>query len=87
MHAYLLLHHGKHTFYRIRAGNVNSVKLLNTFTVSYGDDNVYSNTLVHLERFNNMERGFSLSSMATVVNLSKSNTYHIVQHADVYDML
>ena len=32
VYAYLLLHHGEHTLYRLRAGNVNSVTLL-----SYGD--------------------------------------------------
>ena len=33
---------------------------------------MYSNTLVHLERW---REEFSLSSMATVVDLSKGNTY------------
>ena len=55
MHAYLLLHQGEHTFYRFR-GNVNSVNY--TFKLRYTDDHVYSNALVHLEHFKNLERGF-----------------------------
>ena len=45
---------------------------------------IISITLVHLERFKNLERGFSISNMATVIDLSKGNTYHVVQCADVY---
>ena len=39
---------------------------------------MYSNTLVHLKCFKNLERGFSLSSMATVVDLSKGNSYKLL---------
>ena len=45
---------------------------------------MYSYTLVH---FKNLERGFLLGSMATVVDMSKSNTYHIIQCADVYAII
>ena len=42
--------------YRFRASNVNSA---NKFMLwKYTDDHVYSNTLFHLERFKNLERGF-----------------------------
>ena len=56
---------------------MSTVTLLNKFTVSYGDIRtdyyVYSNTLVvHLEYW---REEFWLSSMATVVDLSKGNTY------------
>ena len=56
----VLLHLGEHTLYRFRAGNVNSVTLSNKFTVSYGDIQmtVYSDILVYLERFKNLETGF-----------------------------
>ena len=37
-----------------------TIILSNKFTMSYGytGDHMYSNTLVHLERFKNLERGF-----------------------------
>ena len=49
-----------------------TVTLSNKFTVSYTDNHMYSNTLVHLERW---REDFLLSSMATIVDLSKGNTY------------
>ena len=42
---------------------------------------VCSNTLVHLERFKNLERGVSLNSMATVVDLSKGNYLRIMLYS------
>ena len=78
MHVYLL-HHREHTFYRFRASNINSV--IYSELRKYADDHVYSNTSVHLEHFKNQERG--LSSVATVVDLSKGNTYHVVSLSTV----
>ena len=65
------------TFYNFRAGNINSLTLLNEFTVTYRDntdDHMYSNTLIHLELFKSLWRGF-LCSMVTVVDLINGNSY------------
>ena len=72
MYAYLLLHQGEHTFYRFRG--VNSVTLSNKFTMSYGDTQmVFTWSALRIWR-----EDFLLSTMATVVDLSNSNTYHAV---------
>ena len=60
------------------------------FTVSYGDIQMTTYILTFLFTWSALRiwrEDFSLSSMATVVDLSKGNTYHIVQCPDVYAII
>ena len=76
MRTYYLTTESIRTFYKFRAGNVNSVTLLNKFTVSYKD--IQMTTCILTLQFTCMElwrQDYLLGSMAAVVNLSKCNTY------------
>ena len=78
---YVRTYYREHTFYRFRAGNVNNYTLSNKFRVSYGDIQMTTCILTLTFTWSTLRiwrEDFSLNSIATVVYLSKGNSYKLL---------